>query len=137
MSSPENRQRAPSHDPFSHPDVYYGNEDSLSRIRDRRRAFSVVSSHRHSVFTPRAPANVYFLQQSINKDYNSREDVNLPSRRGSHDEPSGQPRKFLIKVDETLESLLKQEDTDQNMQITIEDLGPKVSYFFEANWAIC
>ncbi|KAJ5125421.1 Neutral trehalase [Penicillium atrosanguineum] len=103
MSSPDNRQRAPSLDPFSHPDVYYGNEDSRSRIRDRRRAFSV----------------------SVNKDYNSREDINLPLRRGSHDEASGQPRKFLIKVDETLESLLKQEDTDQNMQITIEDLGPK------------
>lgn len=103
MSSSDGRQRAPSLDPFSHPDVYYGNEDSLSRIRDRRRAFSV----------------------SINKDY-SREDVNLPSRRGSHDEASGQPRKFLIKVDETLESLLKQEDTDKNMQITIEDVGPKV-----------
>jgi alpha,alpha-trehalase len=29
-------------------------------------------------------------------------------------------------VDETLEALLKQEDTDSNMQITIEDAGPKV-----------
>jgi alpha,alpha-trehalase len=45
---------------------------------------------------------------------------------GETDEASGQPRKFLINVDETLEALLKQEDTDSNMQITIEDLGPKV-----------
>jgi alpha,alpha-trehalase len=29
-------------------------------------------------------------------------------------------------VDETLDALLKQEDTDMNMQITIEDVGPKV-----------
>jgi alpha,alpha-trehalase len=29
-------------------------------------------------------------------------------------------------VDETLGALLKQEDTDKNMQITIEDAGPKV-----------
>jgi neutral trehalase len=41
--------------------------------------------------------------------------------------PSGaQPRKFLIPVEETLEDLLEREDTDKNMQITIEDLGPKV-----------
>lgn len=31
-------------------------------------------------------------------------------------------------MDETLAALLKQEDTDQNMQITIEDLGPKVRW---------
>lgn len=42
------------------------------------------------------------------------------------DEQSGHPRKFLIEVDETLEALLKQEDTDSNQQITIEDIGPKV-----------
>lgn len=35
-------------------------------------------------------------------------------------------RRFLIQVDATLESLSKQEDTDGNMQITIEDNGPKV-----------
>ncbi|KAJ5454555.1 Neutral trehalase [Penicillium daleae] len=106
-SSDGNHQRAPSLDPFSHPDVYYGNEDSLARIGERRRAFST----------------------SV-KDYN-RGDISeflgtLPSRRGSHDEASGQPRKFLINVDETLDALLKQEDTDKNMQITIEDAGPKV-----------
>ena len=35
-------------------------------------------------------------------------------------------RKFLIQVEPTLQSLQAQEDTDQNMQITIEDNGPKV-----------
>lgn len=35
-------------------------------------------------------------------------------------------RRFLIQVDPTLESLQSQEDTDGNMQITIEDNGPKV-----------
>jgi len=34
--------------------------------------------------------------------------------------------KFLIHVDSTLENLQKQEDTDNNFQITIEDSGPKV-----------
>lgn len=35
-------------------------------------------------------------------------------------------RRFLIQVDATLDSLQSQEDTDGNMQITIEDNGPKV-----------
>ncbi len=35
-------------------------------------------------------------------------------------------RRFLIQVDATLNSLREQEDTDNNMQITIEDNGPKV-----------
>lgn len=44
------------------------------------------------------------------------------------DEVPAEPRKFLIDVDETLHSLLQREDTDNNMQITIEDVGPKVRY---------
>lgn len=43
------------------------------------------------------------------------------------------PRKFLIDVDSTLKSLLESEDTDGNMQITIEDLGPKVLQLGTAN----
>lgn len=46
-------------------------------------------------------------------------------RRGSLDEHK-QPRKFLVDVDKTLNALLESEDTDRNMQITIEDTGPKV-----------
>lgn len=42
------------------------------------------------------------------------------------DEQPLKPRKFLIHVDRTLQSLLEREDTDNNMQITIEDDGPKV-----------
>ena len=43
------------------------------------------------------------------------------------DETTLLPRKFLVNVDATLENLQNQEDTDGNMQITIEDSGPKVS----------
>ncbi|EPX75077.1 alpha,alpha-trehalase Ntp1 [Schizosaccharomyces octosporus yFS286] len=46
-------------------------------------------------------------------------------RRGSLDEHK-EPRKFLVDVEKTLHSLLESEDTDRNMQITIEDTGPKV-----------
>ncbi|KAK5662719.1 hypothetical protein OQA88_6125 [Cercophora sp. LCS_1] len=50
-----------------------------------------------------------------------------PYRRGSHDESTiPHHRRFLIQVEPTLQSLLSQEDPDGNMQITIEDNGPKV-----------
>lgn len=40
----------------------------------------------------------------------------------------GLPRRFVVKdVEGTLAKLQKQEDTDGNAQITIEDKGPKVS----------
>ena len=42
------------------------------------------------------------------------------------DESTGKGRKFLIHVDQTLGELLSREDTDENWQITIDDLGPKV-----------
>lgn len=43
-------------------------------------------------------------------------------------------RRFLIQVEPTLESLSKQEDTDGNMQITIEDNGPKVLHTSSTVW---
>jgi hypothetical protein len=68
--------------------------------------------------------------------------VFAPVRRGSHCEYSylfhkpygltyeldenGSTRRFLVPVDTTLQTLLRQEDSDGNMQITIEDMGPKV-----------
>jgi hypothetical protein len=45
-----------------------------------------------------------------------------------------QPRKFLIPVEATLKDLLEREDTDKNMQITIEDLGPKVKVLAQSNY---
>ncbi|KAJ9261222.1 CAZyme family GH37 [Paecilomyces variotii] len=104
-SSNPGHRRNQSSDPFSDPDVYYGNEAHGS-AKDRRRAFS-----------------------SNLKTFN-REDVQSflgrNARRGSLDPVPAQPRKFLIDVDATLKTLLEREDTDQNMQITIEDVGPKV-----------
>lgn len=45
MSStpPGHRRNSSTGDPFSEPDVYYGDEEAISRVRDRKRAFSVVS----------------------------------------------------------------------------------------------
>lgn len=36
-----------------------------------------------------------------------------------------QPR-LLLKVTDTIQKLLQEEDTNHDMQITIDDLGPKV-----------
>lgn len=96
----------PTVDPFSEPEVYYAeNEEGWNKAH--RRAFS---------------ANVKSLNREDIKNYLG----NIPLRRGSHDEASLVPRRFLIDVDETLQTLLEREDTDKNMQITIEDAGPKV-----------
>ncbi|OZJ06189.1 hypothetical protein BZG36_01007 [Bifiguratus adelaidae] len=45
-------------------------------------------------------------------------------RRASHDDKA-KARKFLIDVEETQRTILEQEDTDGDFQITINDLGPK------------
>ncbi|ORX93443.1 neutral trehalase [Basidiobolus meristosporus CBS 931.73] len=47
-------------------------------------------------------------------------------RRASHDEKTSRPRKFLIDVEETWQTILSQEDTDGDFQITVNDVGPKV-----------
>ncbi|KAI8055732.1 trehalase-domain-containing protein [Syncephalis plumigaleata] len=47
-------------------------------------------------------------------------------RRTSHDEKPNKPRKFLIDVEETKRLILEQEDTDGDLQITVNDAGPKV-----------
>ncbi|KAH0538157.1 hypothetical protein FGG08_005215 [Glutinoglossum americanum] len=47
-------------------------------------------------------------------------------RRGSHDETTPAPRKFIVAVDSTLKALLAGEDTDGDLKITVEDSGPKV-----------
>ncbi|RJE27240.1 Neutral trehalase [Aspergillus sclerotialis] len=107
MTSSQGRHhRTGSIDPFVEPDVYYGAEDSVTRLKDRRRAFST---------------NLKVFNREQVHDV-----IDLPSRRGSHDETPVQPRKFLIDIDATLQALLEREDTDRNMQITIEDVGPKV-----------
>ncbi|KAK0388226.1 hypothetical protein NLU13_4471 [Sarocladium strictum] len=67
-----------------------------------------------------------FSQNALLKQFD-KNGSKQPFRRGSHDEVrSSNNRRFLIQVDATLENLRAQEDTDDNMQITIEDSGPKV-----------
>lgn len=43
MASSTGHRRGGSIDPLSEPDVYYGEEDTVSRLKHRRRAFSSVS----------------------------------------------------------------------------------------------
>ncbi|KMU88191.1 neutral trehalase [Coccidioides immitis H538.4] len=103
-SSRHSRSSSDGIDPFSDPDIYYGGNESIvgQHARTHKRAHS--SSLKRFDFT---------------------EISAFIGRRSSHDEVS-HPRRFLIDVDATLEALLEREDTDRNMQITIEDEGPKV-----------
>ncbi|KAF2420150.1 neutral trehalase [Tothia fuscella] len=91
-------------DPLSAAHIYYGEAPTANTKELRRQTFTSVS-HR--------------------KTGNARDVLTRP-RRTSHDEIGSKSRRYLIPVDETLQSLLEREDTDKNQQITIEDLGPKV-----------
>lgn len=60
--------------------------------------------------------------------------ANYLQRRSSLDVSIFKPKKFFIRdVNQTLEELLQNEDTDHNSQITIEDTGPKVMRLGTAN----
>ncbi|KAJ5116791.1 glycoside hydrolase family 37 protein [Penicillium angulare] len=48
-----------------------------------------------------------------------------PRRRGSEDYSGLTGREFLVPVQETLQRLLSQEDTDNDFKITVDDKGPK------------
>ncbi|CAG8958556.1 hypothetical protein HYFRA_00009872 [Hymenoscyphus fraxineus] len=105
MSSPLRARQSHDIDPYTTPEIYYGNE-SVYKTNKHFRTRTYSSSQDpvvDSVFGPRQP-----------------------QRRGSHDEASLFPRRFLVQVESTLAHLAEQEDTDNNWQITIEDTGPKV-----------
>ncbi|EHK98431.1 putative Neutral trehalase [Glarea lozoyensis 74030] len=106
MSSPLKPRSSIDIDPFSAPEIYYGNDAVYKNGSNhfRTRTYSTNT---------RAIPDITFEPRK-------------PQRRGSHDEVSLYPRRFLVNVDSTLAHLAKQEDTDNNWQITIEDTGPKV-----------
>lgn len=85
-----------------------------------------ASDERHQNAKHHARTRTY-SQNNLQQQF-ARLGLKEPFRRGSHDESNAhvKSRRFLIDVDSTLEDLQAQEDTDGNMQITIEDTGPKV-----------
>lgn len=91
-------------DPLARAELYYGDDSAASRRDPKNRTFSAI-------IEPGGSNHVHI--------------DGFTNRRASVDALPGQ-RKFLIPVDATLEALLSREDTDKNMQITIEDAGPKV-----------
>jgi len=100
-----------------------GSADDFSAFDDARTYYT--SEERHTNLRAGARTRTY-SQNSLQKQF-ARLGLKEPFRRGSHDEATpSQSRRFLIDVDSTLENLQSQEDTDGNMQITIEDSGPKV-----------
>ncbi|KAK7204255.1 neutral trehalase [Myxozyma melibiosi] len=102
-------------DPYSVAQVYYGADRDVNTSSGRlarTRTMSTVDTHTNTREFP--------------------EFHPVPRRRASQDEQST-PRKFLVDIDSTLKALLDSEDTDGNMQITIEDMGPKVLQLGTAN----
>lgn len=121
-------------DPLASPDVYYGSKTDPSKQTKNSKVM------RGRTFSATLPRNT-FLKFSADDniiDTNEEEKVrasNYPiKRRSSEDDLFFGARRFLISdIDATLETLLKNEDTDQNHQITIEDTGPKVLKLGTAN----
>ncbi|KAI9813190.1 MAG: alpha,alpha-trehalase nth1 [Thelocarpon impressellum] len=105
QSSYRHRRSPSDSDPFSDAHIYYGDEADAKIKRTRTFSTNIQTSDL------KAAQGGPFIEVR---------------RRGSHDESSFIPRKFLVNVESTLRNLLAREDTDNNMQITIEDGGPKV-----------
>ncbi|KAG6019475.1 hypothetical protein E4U41_003215 [Claviceps citrina] len=90
---------------------------------DAKTYYATEERHHHNRFGARTRT---YSQNSLMKQF-ERNGLREPFRRGSHDESAPpQGRRFLIQVEPTLESLQAQEDTDGNMQITVDDEGTKV-----------
>lgn len=89
-------------DPYAASHIYYGKD----------------THDASKMFRPRT----YSTNQSTNTEKSG---LRLLVRRSSHDELSLFPNRFLLNVAQTIKNLRDQEDTDSNMQITIEDNGPK------------
>lgn len=144
MASTVNRRSRGSEDfgVFDDAKTYYASDERHTRrFGLRTRTYSQVGSSRRpcyrafsSLTSPEQPA------QAVGEDRVSRalsprkpRYAPLPTQWRAaalndmtSDETTILPgRRFLIQVDATLESLRAQEDTDHNMQITIEDSGPK------------
>lgn len=47
---------------------------------------------------------------------------------GCIDDNANSDRQFIVPVEATMVALLKNEDIDRDIQITVDDRGPKVAY---------
>ncbi|OLL26382.1 Neutral trehalase [Neolecta irregularis DAH-3] len=105
-------------DPFSEASIYYGTDMDITTSLKLNRSRTLSITH----------PTVAKLE--VKEKVIAKADLR---RRGSHDEHTQFPRKFLIDVETTTKLLLESEDTDGNHQITIEDVGPKVLTLGTAN----
>ncbi|KAF9575463.1 alpha,alpha-trehalase nth1 [Mortierella alpina] len=90
---------------------YYANANYISRHRTFGSSSNKTANQGTNPETPQADSGA--------TKYRRR-------RRGSHDDKTSKPRRFLIDVEETQRLVLEQEDTDGDFQITVNDIGPKV-----------
>lgn len=97
------------------PNVVYGHPDP-----QHRRVSGPVPYNRQ-----RGIVRTYSLSQS-RPPLERNNDTIMRARRLSHDPHAPAPRRFIVDVDDTMQRLLDQEDSDGNYQISITDVGPKV-----------
>lgn len=114
-------------DPFSNAEIYYGPET------DPRKATAKYQKPKKKLNRTRTMS----VFGNISTSRQSMLDEHYLKRRGSEDDTylssKGNRRFFIEDVDATLDELLRNEDTDRNYQITIEDKGPKVIKVGTAN----
>lgn len=121
-------------DPFSSAEIYYGpmRDPRKNQFQGQNQMNQMIQiPHKlNRTRTMSVIGHVSDYKESIIGDHYLR-------RRGSEDDSylssKGNRRFFIEDVDKTLDELLRNEDTDRNYQITIEDKGPKVIKIGTAN----
>lgn len=113
--------------PFLTPEVYYSSKTDPVR---QKKGLKVVRGRTFSGTFNRTSSDDSIFEQEKEARV-----LNTPyKRRSSEDDLSRSHRRFLISdINGTLQTLLENEDTDRDHQITIEDTGPKVLKLGTAN----
>lgn len=110
---------------MANPDVAYG-EDAARAAEEELGAILRSSSDRSIPTRNRGILRTYSMAQQKRRPQLMNDDRIIRQRRLSHDAIQESPRRFIVDVEETLQLVLEQEDTDGNFQISVDDSGPKV-----------
>ncbi|PSK58606.1 Neutral trehalase [Elsinoe australis] len=85
------------------------------------------TTHQHPEYHPARSQEKVRTFSVLHSNHRKNEDgaKYAPLRRFSNDIERSRDLEFVVYVDETLKQLIDREDTDKNVQITVEDKGPK------------
>lgn len=111
-------------DPLASPDIYYGTKTDPKSAKSNSK---LVRNRTFSATIPKSNFLNFTADDSLAvSDADFHINDHPMKRRSSEDDISSSKRFLIGDIDATLETLLRNEDTDKNHQITIEDTGPKV-----------